>query len=186
MHPVVPSAKLSGASRYMEREQTMPVAETEEEELGVPSRSHLWKHEAMVEWINQTEGIDLDSMASAAEIIAWAFAKRAAWRNSAKSGSPYRQLLEDHKLEAAAEREELKAERAAAREAAAAEKAKAKAAAAKEAPAKPTRAPKAAKTAPAAKATKAPTKAAKAAATKAPAKATRASRKAAAGDNPFE
>jgi hypothetical protein len=164
----------------------MAVAETEEE-VGYPLRSHMWKHEAMVDWINETEGIDLDTM-SAAEIVSWAFAKRAAWRNSAKSGSPYRQLLEDHKAELEAEREERKAERAAeaeARKAAAAEAKAAKAATAKAAPTKPTRAPKATKTGPATKAAKAPAKAAKAA-TKAPAKATRASRKAPAADNPFE
>lgn len=160
----------------------MAVAEQTEEELGYPSRSHMWKHEAMVEWINETEGIDLDTM-SAAEIVSWAFAKRAAWRNSAKSGSPYRQLLEDHKAELTAEQEERKAERAAARAAAATEKAAAKAAKATEAPAKATRATKGA--AKATKATKAPP--AKAASKAAPAKATRASRKAApAADNPFE
>lgn len=166
----------------------MAVAEETEEELGYPSRSHMWKHEAMVEWINETEGIDLDTM-SAAEIVSWAFAKRAAWRNSDKSGSPYRKLLEGHKAEMEAEVEERKAARVAEREAKAAEREAAKAAKAAQAPAKaaaPAKATRATKGA--AKATKAaPARATKATGKAAPAKATRATRKAApAADNPFE
>jgi hypothetical protein len=163
----------------------------EAEELALPGRSHMWKHEAMVEWINETEGINLDDY-SAAEIISWAFAKRAAWRKSEVSGSPYRQLLLDHAAELEAEREELKAQRAAEREAAKAEREAEKAAkaaqaakaapaakatkAAKPAAAKATRATKAAKTAPATKAA-APAKATR---------ATRATKKAAASDSPFD
>lgn len=165
------------------------MAVEEAEALPLPGRSHMWKHEAMVEWINETEGINLDEY-SAAEIISWAFAKRAAWRKSEVSGSPYRQLLLDHAAELEAEREELKAERAAEREAAKAareaEKAAKAAEAAKAAPVP--KAAKAAKPAPAKAATKA-AKAAPAAKAAAPAKATRATRatkKAAASDSPFD
>lgn len=141
--------------------------EVQEEQGGL--RSHMYKHEAMVAWINEQEGVDLDTM-TAAEVIAYAFAKRVAWRQS----DEYKQAIAEHAEAVEAE----KAERQAAREAERAEKAAAKEAekAAKEA-AKAEgdgTAPKATKTA--AKSTKA-TKASK---------ASKATAKASVGDSPFD
>lgn len=135
--------------------------ETETTEGGL--RSQMWKHDAMVEWINETEGVTLDEM-TAGEIIAYAFAKRVAWRNS----DTYQDLVTSHKAEAAEAAEARKAEREAAAEKRKAEKAAAKAAADAEAE-------KAEKTT--AKATKTPAKATAAKATKTPAKATKTARK---------
>lgn len=138
-----------------------------EEEGGL--RSQMFKHEAQVEWINEEYGINLDEL-SAADIIAYAYATRVAWRKT----DTYRGLVAERKTEAASEAAAKKA----AREAAAAAKAAAKAAEAAAAPAAPAqKATKAAAT------KKAPAKAA------APAKATRAtkaSKAAASGDNPFD
>lgn len=125
--------------------------EETEEEGGL--RSQMYKHEAMVGWINEQDGVDLDTL-SAAEIIAYAFARRVAWRKS----DVYEALVAGHAGVVAQE----KAERKAAREAAAKEKAEARA---KE---------KAEKAAAAEKATPA-----KAAAAKAPAKKATAAKKAA-------
>lgn len=93
--------------------------EVEEQEQGL--RSQLWKHEAMVEWINENDGVDLDTL-SAAEVIAYAFARRVAWRQS----DTYRKLVASHKAEAEAEKAERKAERKAKAEAEAKAKAKEK------------------------------------------------------------
>lgn len=100
--------------------------EVQEEEGGL--RSQMWKHEAMVSWLNEQEGVDLDTL-SAAEIIAYAFARRVEWRKS----DTYRNLVASHATEAeaareakAAERAEAAAARKAAKEAEAAEKAAAK------------------------------------------------------------
>lgn len=143
------------------------MADTTTEEQSGP-RSQMWKHEAMVPYLESEFGVTL-SKCSPAEIIAMAFARRNPWRAS----DTYANLVESHKgdaeaakAERAAEREAAKAERA---EAAATAKAEKQAAAAKakaEAPAK----------APAKKATKA---------TKAPAKATKASKAAAPAEDPF-
>lgn len=134
----------------------------EETEEATGPRSQMWKHEAMVEWVNEQEGVDLDTL-SAAEIIAYAFAKRVAWRKS----DVYQALVAGHSEVAAQEKAEAAEARKAEREAAKAAKA---AEAAKAAPA-------------AAKATKA-TKATKAAPAKAATKATKATKKAA-GEDPF-
>lgn len=143
----------------------MAVEEVVEEEAGL--RSQMWKHEAMVDWINANDGVDLEQE-NAATIIAYAFARRNQWRRSEE----YLALVEDHKAEAIAEAQA----RAEAREAerAAREAEKAAEAEAEEKSAKPAKATKA--TAP--KATKTPAKATKA--TKA------AKTKVAAGDSPFE
>lgn len=140
--------------------------EVEAEEGGL--RSQLWKHEAMVEWINEAEGVDLDTL-SAAEVIAYAFARRVAWRQS----DTYRELVAEHATNIEAEREAKAQERAEAKAAKDAEKAAAKAAeAAKADTAKSTPAAKkaASTTKPVAKATK---------------KATKATAKAGSGDSPF-
>ena len=137
--------------------------ETEVEEEG-GLRSQMWKHEAMVDWINANDGVDLDTL-SAADIIAYAFARRVEWRKS----DTYRSLVEEYRQSAAEESAQRKAAAAAA---------KAERDAAKAAEAKATPAP--------AKATK--TAAKKAAATKAtpaPKKATRA-KSAASDDSPFD
>ncbi len=137
--------------------------EVEEEEGGL--RSQMFKHEAQVEWINGEYGINLDEL-SAAEIIAYAYATRVAWRKT----DTYRGLVDARKVEAASEAAAKKA----AREAAAAAKAAAKAAEPAAAPAQKATKATAAK--------KAPAKAA------APTKATRAKKAApaASGDNPFD
>lgn len=139
-----------------------------EEESG--PRSQMWKHEAMVAWINEQEGVDLDTL-SAAEIIAYAFAKRVAWRKS----STYTDLVASH----AAEAEEAKAARAAEREAAAAARKAEKEAAAKA----KAEAAEAAKDKEPAKATKA-TAAKKGAAKKASGTAKKAAAKS--DDSPFD
>jgi membrane protein involved in colicin uptake len=138
--------------------------EETEEEGGL--RSQMYKHEAMVGWINEQDGVDLDSL-SAAEIIAYAFARRVAWRKS----DEYKTLVAGRSEVVAQE----KAEKKAAREALAKEKAEAKAA------------EKAAKAEAAAKATPAKAAAAKAPAKKAtPAKKAPAAKKAAKGtEDPF-
>lgn len=118
------------------------VETTEAEEGGV--RSQMWKHEAMVEWVNSESNVDLDAM-SAAEVIAYAFAKRVAWRKS----DTYRTLVDGHSESVAeakaAEKLARDEERAAKAEVKAAEKAAADAAAAEKAePQKATKATKAA------------------------------------------
>lgn len=129
-------------------------------------RSQMWKHSAMVDFINKRDDVDLDTM-TAAEIIAYAFARRVEWRQS----ETYQEIVEAHKATA----QEEKAAKAEARAAAAAAKA-----AEKEAE-KATKAEKAEKApAKATKATKTPAKATKAT------KATKASKKTADGDSPFE
>jgi hypothetical protein len=140
--------------------------EVAEEEAAL--RSQMWKLEAMVDWINETEGVELDTL-SAAEIIAWANARRVAWRQT----DTYRNLVAEHRTEAAAEATAAKAAAKAERDAKAA--AKAAAEAAKAAAPAPAKAAQKATKATAAK--KAPAKAA--AAKKAPAKK-------ASSDNPFE
>jgi membrane protein involved in colicin uptake len=95
------------------------------EETESASRSQMWIHEAMVEWL-EGEGNDLSSM-SPAEVIAVAFAKRVAWRKS----TTYAELKAAHANDAEKRKAEVLAERAAAKEArdkAKAEKAEAKAA----------------------------------------------------------
>jgi len=151
----------------MAKAATQEVEETEEEG-GL--RSQMFKHEGQVAFINEQYGIDLDEL-SAAEILAYGYATRVAWRKT----DTYRELVESHKAEASEAAAAAKAEREAAREARAA--AKAEAAAAKAAaPAAP--AQKATK---ATAAKKAPAKAA------APTKATRATKKASASaDSPFD
>lgn len=119
--------------------------EVQEEEGGL--RSQMWKHEAMVEWINSEEEVDLDTL-SAAEVIAYAFARRVAWRKS----EVYQNLVAERQTAAEAE----KAAKAEAREAAAAARAEEKAAA------KAAKAEKAEKGAAPAKAAKKATKATKA------------------------
>lgn len=147
--------------------ETVEAEATEEGGL----RSQMWKHEAMVEWLNEQNEIDLNEM-SAAEIIAYAFAQRVAWRKS----DVYRNLVAGRAEAVEAER----AEAAKAREEAKAAKAAEKAAAKAEKEAKAAEAAKGTETAKATKATKGTAKAA-------PAKATRGSKKAAAssGENPF-
>lgn len=149
--------------------KTAPAEPEVEEEGGL--RSQMFKHEAQVEYINEEYGVDLDTL-SAAEIIAYAYATRVAWRKT----DTYRNLVEAHKGEAAAEAAAKKAER----EAAAKARAEAKAAKAAEAAAAPA--------APAQKATKATAakKAQKAAAPTKATRATKASKAAASGDNPFD
>lgn len=128
-------------------------------------RSQMWKHTAMVDFINERDGVTLDEL-SAADIIAYAFARRVEWRQS----DTYRELVESHKATA----QEEKAAKAEARAAAAAAK-KAEQEAAKAAKAEAAeKAPAAAK---ATKATKTPAKATK---------ATKATKKAAGGESPFE
>lgn len=117
------------------------MAEEQEEVEGGP-RSQMWKHEAMVSWINKEFDVDLDKM-SAAEVIAYAFAHRVAWRKS----DTYKSLVAERADVVAAEKAERQAEKEAEREA----KKEAKAA---EKAAKAAKAEKA----PAAKATKAPAK----------------------------
>lgn len=168
----------------MTEEMTEEIEGTEDTES---ARSQMWKHEAMVQWLESEHGADFDSM-TAADVIAMAFAKRVEWRKS----QTYADLLNDRaevvaaeKVAKAEQREAVKAERAAvreaeaakkaaAKEAEAAERAAAKAAKAEQAPAPATKATRAAK------ATKAPAKAA----AKAPTKATRATK--AAADSPFD
>lgn len=147
----------------------MATAATEVEEASGP-RSQMWKHEAMVDWINSYDEVDLDTL-DAATIIAYAFARRVEWRAS----ETYQELVAEHAAEAEAE----KARKAAARkEAAAAAKAAAEAEA--EADAAPVKkAAKATKAAKASKATKA-TKATKAPPAKRAARATKA-----AAEDPF-
>jgi len=96
------------------------VAETEETIEAPATRSQMWIHEGMVEWLETEEGGEFDfSEAEPAEIIAAAFAKRVAWRQS----DTYAELKEAHKAEAEEAKAAKAAERAAAKEARAAEKA---------------------------------------------------------------
>lgn len=104
--------------------ETEAVEETTEES---GPRSQMWKHEAMVTWLESENDVDL-SEASAAEVIALAFAQRVPWRKS----DTYRNLVESHAAEADAAREAKAAEREAAKVAREEEKA-AKAAAKAEA-----------------------------------------------------
>lgn len=96
--------------------------ETEETEAEAVSRSQMWKHEDIYEWL--TEEGEIDSESSGPEIIA-AFAAR---RNAYRKTQRYIDLVESHAKEA----EEAKAARAEARETAKAEREAAKAAAAEE------------------------------------------------------
>lgn len=132
--------------------------EVAEDEGGLRSRMYL--HEALVEYVNETYGVDLDKL-PAAEVVAWAFAKRNEFRgaNDPKQRKAYEAILEERRGEAEAE----KAERAALRAAAAKEK----------------------KDAAPAKATKAPAKAAKAAKATKKAAAKKATAKKGGGENPF-
>jgi hypothetical protein len=126
------------------KEQEIEEAEAEE----VALRSQIWKHEAMVEWLNEQFEIDLDSL-PAAEVIAYAFAKRVEWRKS----NDYLSLVDDYRTETAQRKEQEAAAREAAKLEKEAEKAAEKAAAAEadedgdsEPPAKTGRAKKAAAT----------------------------------------
>jgi colicin import membrane protein len=101
------------------------------EETESASRSQMWIHEAMVEWLQTEEGGGYDFSVleenDPAEIIAVAFAKRVAWRKS----TTYAELKAAHANDAEKRKAEVLAERAAAKEArdkAKAEKAEAKAA----------------------------------------------------------
>jgi hypothetical protein len=148
--------------------------EVEQEEGGLGLKSQLWKHEAMVEWLESVKEYGDLSEYSPGEIVAIAFAHRVEWRKS----DEYQNLVIEHREQAEAER----ADRAAAREAAKAEKA-----AEREAAKAAKEAAEAAKTdgketAKATKATKAAKPAAKKTATRATAK--RPAAKAAAAD-PF-
>lgn len=63
-------------------------------------RSRMWLHEALVEYINDTYDVDLDKL-SAAEVIAWAFAKRNEFRGAGddKRRKVYEQLVASHAAE---------------------------------------------------------------------------------------
>lgn len=113
-------------------------AETEETEGG--PRSQMWKHEAMVEWLTKQTGVDMNTL-SAAEVIAYAFAHRVAWRKSTQ----YRSLVDGRQAQVAQEREARAAERAQAAEARKAEREAAKAAKATKASKEPAKAAKATK-----------------------------------------
>jgi len=146
------------------------VAEEETEETGGGLRSQLFKHEGQVAWINEQYGVDLDTM-SAAEIIAYAYATRVAWRKSDEYKAVIaanEDRIAEEKAARAKEREEAKAEREKERAAKKAEKEAAAAKAAEEA-----------------EKGKTPAKATKA--TKTPAKASKSSKKAtkATADSPF-
>lgn len=73
-------------------------AEVVEEEAGL--RSRMFLHEALVEYINETYGVDLDTL-SAAEVVAWAFAKRNEFRGNKDETqrAAYEALLEANKPE---------------------------------------------------------------------------------------
>lgn len=145
--------------------------ETEVEEEG-GLRSQMWKHEAMVEWINDQDEVDLDTL-SAADVIAYAFARRVAWRQS----DVYKSLVAGRAEIVEAEKAERAKARDEAKEAKAAERAEAKAKKDAEAKAKAAEAEKG----------KEPTKAAKATkATKATKKTTGGKGAAASEDSPFE
>lgn len=105
------------------------MAENEEVEEGVPSRSQIWKHEGMVEWLESVKEYDF-SEAEPAEVIAAAFAHRVEWRRS----EAYQNIVAEHQEAAEAARAERAAQREAekeARQAAAAAKAAEKEAAEK-------------------------------------------------------
>jgi hypothetical protein len=89
--------------------------EVEQEEGGLGLKSQLWKHEAMVGWLEESKEYGDLSEYSPGEIVAIAFAHRVEWRKS----DEYQNLVMEHREQAESER----AERAAAREAAKAEKA---------------------------------------------------------------
>lgn len=122
-------------------------------------KSQIWKHAAMVEWLQRTKG--MPSGADAATAISYAFANRVEWRQS----EDYRTLVTNYSDAADARKAEAKAageaERKAKADAKAADKAAAdaaKAAATPAAEAKPVKATKAkaatkTETAPAAEAT---------------------------------
>jgi hypothetical protein len=77
------------------RRAAAQVAEPEPEEVEEEAggfRSQMWKHEAMVEWLNAETGEDINEL-SAAEIIALAFARRVAWRKS----EDYQTLVAEYK-----------------------------------------------------------------------------------------
>jgi hypothetical protein len=63
-----------------------------EAEEGGGFRSQMWKHEAMVEWLNEQVGEDINDY-SAAQIIALAFAQRVSWRKS----DEYQELISEYK-----------------------------------------------------------------------------------------
>lgn len=135
--------------------------EKTEEGTGIRSQMHI--HEAMVPWLEAEYGIDMSEL-SVAEILAYGFAKRNAWRAT----ETYAKVIEDHKAgaaereaEAAAEKEAAKEAKKAEREAAAEAKATAKAEAAAAKKAEAEKAEKPAKATKAEKAAPAPAKAAK-------------------------
>lgn len=118
--------------------------EATESEEGGSLRSHMYKHEAMVQWLEE-QGHAV-SNATPAEVIAIAFAKRVEWRKS----DTYRSLVEGRSEQLASEKAARQQEREQAREARKAEKAAARAAKKSEpkekaAPAKAVKATKAAK-----------------------------------------
>lgn len=92
------------------------------EEGGVATRSQMWKHEAMVEWLESEKGYELVG-ASPAEVIAAAFAHRVEWRKS----DTYQDLVTQHAEAAEAAREERRQARELAAEQRAQERAAAKA-----------------------------------------------------------
>lgn len=141
---------------------------TEEEATNPTGRSQIYKHEALVAYLTDVVGIDVDSL-SPAEVIAVAFAHRNAFRKS----DTYRDAVAAYEAEAAERAEAKAAERQAEKEAREAERAEKRAA--KEAE----------KAEKAEKATKAPAK--KAAAKKTPAGRRPARGKAkATSEDPFE
>jgi hypothetical protein len=95
------------------------VEEEAAEEGGLRSRMYL--HEGLVEYINETYDINLDEL-TAAEIVAWAFAKRNEWRKT----DGYAELKAEHAAEEPEEAPPVKkaaAKKAPAKKAAAAKKA---------------------------------------------------------------
>lgn len=115
----------------MPRKKAAPAPEPEATEETTPaSRSRMWLHEGMVDWLNAQVGEDINTY-SAADIISLAFAQRNAWRDSEE----YQALLDEHGV---ARRGAAKPEKPAAKAKPAAKKGKA-AAAAKPATAKRTR-----------------------------------------------
>lgn len=124
----------------------------ETEETAAEPRSQMWKHEAMVEWLQSEKGLPED--ADAPTVVAYAFAHRVEWRRT----DIYRNLVENRTSEVMAERETKAAERKAQAEAKAQERAEAKAKADAEkaaaAKAEPQKATKATKEAAPVKATK--------------------------------
>lgn len=73
----------------MARAATKEVEDTTEDEGGLRSRMYL--HEDLVDYINTEYGVDLDTL-SAAEVVAFAFAKRNEWRKTER----YASIKEEH------------------------------------------------------------------------------------------